>query len=336
MRFPVPFRIGVGLAAVVCAPAMFAAEVLTVASPDNKLRLAFSLRDGGVAYSVTFNDKPVIESSSLKITVDDKDLTQEIEFGRTESSRENEKYPWRGVHSEAVNHFNGVKIPVTHKASNARYTIEARAFNDAVAFRHIIPGGEEPRVPDEATTFRLPGGTTVWSHDLGGHYEDTYEKKDISEIAAEQWAAPPVTFKLPANAGYASITEAALFNYSGMALQADGRRGFNVVLGHKHPISYPFRLRYSNDIERVSQPAPITGTITSPWRVIMVGRDLNTLVNCDAVHNLCPPADPKLFPGGMKTDWVKPGRAVWKYLDRGANTFEEMREFSRMAGELGF
>jgi alpha-glucosidase len=217
-----------------------------------------------------------------------------------------------------------------------RHTIEARAFNDAVAFRHIIPGGEQARLPDEATLFRLPAGSMVWAHDLGGHYEDTYEKKDVGEIAAEQWAAPPVTFRLPGNAGYGSITEAALFNYSGMALQADGKRGFNVVLGHKHPISYPFRLRYSNDIGRVSRPATVTGTITSPWRVIMVAADLNRLVNCDAVHNLCPPSDPKLFPSGMKTDWVKAGRAVWKYLDRGANTFDEMKAFSRMAGELGF
>jgi alpha-glucosidase len=315
---------------------MFAADTLTVASPDNKLRLAFTLQGGGIVYSVTFNDKPVIESSSLKVSVDGKDLTQGIEFGKTESSHANEKYPWRGVHSEAVNNFNGLRIPVTQKDSAARYTIEARAFNDAVAFRHIIPGGEQARVPDEATASRLPAGSVVWSHDLGGHYEDTYEKKDVSEIAAGQWAAPPVTFKLPGNAGYASITEAALFNYSGMALQADGKRGFNIVLGHKHPISYPFRLRYSNDIERVSQPAPVTGTITSPWRVIMVAANLNTLVNCDALHNLCPPADPKLFPNGMKTDWVKAGRAVWKYLDRGANTFDEMKVFSRMAGELGF
>jgi alpha-glucosidase len=336
MSFPAAFRIKLGLAAVVCAPAMFAADALTVASPDNKLRLAFSLRDGGVAYAVSFNDKPVIESSSLKVIVDDKDLTQGVELGKGESSRTNEKYPWRGVHSEAVNHFNGLKIPATHKASATRYAIEARAFNDAVAFRHIIAGGDEPRVPNEATSFRLPAGSTVWSHDLGGHYEDTYEKKDVGEIAAEQWAAPPVTFKLPGNAGYGSITEAALFNYSGVALQADGKRGFNVVLGHKHPISYPFRLRYSNDIERVSRPAAVTGTITSPWRVIMVAGDLSTLVNCDAVHNLCPPADPKLFPNGMKTDWAKAGRAVWKYLDRGANTFEEMKAFSRMAGELGF
>jgi alpha-glucosidase len=211
-----------------------------------------------------------------------------------------------------------------------------RAFNDAIAFRHIIPGQSKSRLPDEKTTFALPAGSTVWYHDLGGHYEDTYDKKEIDEMQTGEWAAPPVTFKLPGGAGYASITEAALINYSGMALQAAGERTFTAVLGHKHPISYPFRLRYSNDIERVSIPAAVTGTITSPWRVVMIGADLNTLANCDAVHNLSPAADPKFFPRGINTGWVNAGRAVWRYLDRGSNTFDEMKEFSRLAGELGF
>ena len=121
-----------------------------------------------------------------------------------------------------------------------------------------------------------------------------------------------------------------------MALQADGKRGFNLVLGHKHPASYPFRLRYKDDIERVSKPAAIAGTITSPWRVVMIGADLNALVNCDMVHNLCPPPDPKLFPKGIKTEWLKPGRAVWRYLDGGGTRLEDMKEFSRLAGQLGF
>jgi len=173
-------------------------------------------------------------------------------------------------------------------------------------------------------------------HDLGGHYEDVHEKKGVGEVQAEEWAAPPLTFKLPESGGYASITEAALVNYSGMALQADGRRGFSVGLGHKHPISYPFRLRYSNDIVRVSRPAEISGAITSAWRVVMIASDLNGLVNSDIVHNLCPPPDAMLFPNGMNTEWIKPGRALWKYLDGGKSTFDEMKEFSRMAGELGF
>ena len=136
--------------------------------------------------------------------------------------------------------------------------------------------------------------------------------------------------------GYAAITEAGLVNYSGMALQADGGRGFTLALGHKHPPSYPFRLRYAADVERLSKPAAVTGPITTPWRVVMVGADLNALVNSDLVANLSPPPDPKLFPKGAQTDWIKPGRAVWKYLDGGQSTLEGVKEFSRLAGELGF
>jgi alpha-glucosidase len=38
----------------------------------------------------------------------------------------------------------------------------------------------------------------------------------------------------------------------------------------------------------------------------------------------------------MQTEWVKPGRSVWKFLDGGESSLPAMIEFSRMAGELGF
>ena len=47
----------------------------------------------------------------------------------------------------------------------------------------------------------------------------------------------------------------------------------------------------------------------------MIGADLNALFNCDIVHNVAAPPDPKLFPQGIHTDSIKPGRAVWSYLD---------------------
>ena len=56
--------------------------------------------------------------------------------------------------------------------------------------------------------------------------------------------APPLTFRLPADAGYGSITEGGLRAYSGVALQADGAGGFFARLGHSAPGSYPFRFRY--------------------------------------------------------------------------------------------
>jgi len=309
-----------------------AADQVQVLSPDGNVQLKFLLDQGRLNYTVTFKDKPVIETSRVQFSLDGVDLSQGLELGRVEQYKVKETYPWRGVHSQAVNNCNGARISLKHSKSNTSYTLDARSFNDAVAFRYIIPGGESVRVPDEATTFVIPAGSTVWYHDLEGHYEGVHEKNDVADIRDGQWVAPPMTFKLPDGTGYASITEAALTNYSGMALQCDGNRGFNLVLGHKHHVSYPYRLRYKDEIERVSRPAAISGTITSPWRVVMIGADLNTLVNCDVVHNLCPPPDPNLFPKGINTDWLKPGRAVWRYLDGGGSSLEDMKEFSRLAG----
>jgi alpha-glucosidase len=123
-----------------------------------------------------------------------------------------------------------------------------------------------------------------------------------------------------------------------MALEANGNRGLVLRLAHQQPVSYPYKLRYSEeDVNRLSKPAAVSGTITTPWRVVMIGKDLNDMVNNDMVHDLCPPPDPKLFPKGIQTDWVRPGRAVWKYLDGGGEgTPEVIKDFSAKAAALGF
>jgi alpha-glucosidase len=314
-----------------------APEERTVASPDGKVQIKILLGGPRLRFAVDARGRPVIEPSPIGINVDGVDLTEGVEAGEPEPYRVKETYPWRGVHSRAVDDSRGAKIPLTHAGSRTPYTLDVRVADDGVALRLIIPGAQRPRVPDESTAFLIPAGSTVWSHNLRGHYEGQHEKRDVADVPAGSWAAPPLTFKLPDGAGYASITEAALVNYSGMALQADGRRGFAVGLAHRQPVSYPYELRYTKeDIERLSKPASVSGTITTPWRVVMIGADLNALVNCDMVHNLCPPPDPDLFPEGMATAWVKPGRAVWEYLDGRKSTLEEMKEYCRMAGELGF
>ena len=220
--------------------------------------------------------------------------------------------------------------------SKADFTIDIRVFDDGAAFRIIVPDIGRERVPDEATRFRLVPGSTVWYHNLRGHYEGVHEKKPVAAVKAGEWAALPLTIKLPDNLGYAAITEAVLGGFAGMALQADGELGFAARLGHSHPASHPFELRYREDVARLERPATLNGDLTSPWRVVMIGPDLNTLVNCDIVQSLAPAPDPALFPKGIDTDWVKPGRAVWRFLDGGENSLAGMKEMSRLAGQLGF
>jgi alpha-glucosidase len=329
-------RIALALAILFAAGVTSRAAPISVVSPDRAVELKILPDNTNAAVEVFFHGRLFLERSPLGFSVESVNLMNGVEAGEVKRYEMRETYPWRGGHALATNHCNGATISLRHAGSGTRHTLEMRAFNNGVAFRHLLAASDQPRVPDESTTLILPPGTTVWHHDLEGHYEDVHGKSAVTDLKASQWCAPPLTFKLPDGAGYGCITEAALVGYSGMALRADGRRGFDVVLGHKHPPSFPFRLRYSNDVERVSKPAAVTGAMTTPWRVVMLATDLNGLVNSDIVHNLCPPPNPTLFPEGMRTEWLKPGRAVWKYLDGGQNSFEQMKDFSRWAGELGF
>ncbi|HSV16409.1 MAG TPA: glycoside hydrolase family 97 catalytic domain-containing protein, partial [Tepidisphaeraceae bacterium] len=312
------------------------APFATVASQSGDTAVTFTQHAGRLMFAVTLKKAPAIESSPMVFTVDDVDLTADAEPTRIDSYQIHETYPWVGIHSLAINNCRGQRITLRHK-SGARYTLDVRAFDDAIAFRFIVPDAGHPRVPDEATTFTLPAGSIGWFHGLSGHYEGEYARHEIEQVSAGEWAAPPVTFRLPSKHGYVAITEADLKNYAGMALQADGQRGFTIALGHRQPVSGPFRLRYrASEARRLSVAASVDGEIVTPWRVMVLGSDLDTLVNSDAITSLCPPPDKAIFPQGPATDWVKSGRAVWRYLDGGDQSAQGIRHFFDGAHQLGF
>jgi len=310
-----------------------------VTSPDGKVAFTLLANPERLTYAVTLDGVPVIEASPIVMKLDGYDLSTGVVFKSEERNEAKETYPWYGAKSIAVSEYKGAAVAITNDLTSIDYVLEIRAFNDGVAYRHVVPGSETAsRVPDEYSAFTIPEGSTVWYGGVAdGHYETNYLKKDIADVQEGEWAGPPLTLKLPQNAGYAAITEANLVNYSGMALESEGQRRWIIGLGHRQPLNYPFELRYGREeARRLGKPAAIAGTITTPWRVIMIGRDLNTLVNSTILPNLCPPPDPRLFPDGIKTSWIKPGRAVWRYLDGGPGGVDGVKEFSRLAGRLGF
>jgi alpha-glucosidase len=290
-------------------------------------RLTFTLVAAG---------RPVLLPSNAGIILDGIDVGRDAVLGQVERRRCGPSVP-AGPLRESPAACNLARLHLTHRPSSIAYTLEVRVFDAGVAFRYEVPGSS-PRTPDEATTFQVPARSTVWYHDLEGHYEGVHVRKAIEEVPAGDWAAPPLTFKLPDGLGYAAITEAALTGYAGMALQADGRGGFVARLGHDHPVSKPYALRFApEEAKRLAAAAPVASPIVTPWRVVLVGRDLNALVNAQhLVTDVSPLPDPQVFPEGRPPDWVRPGRAVWRYLDGGDNTIEGMKHFSDLAAKLGF
>ncbi len=286
-------------------------------SPDSNLKAEFNTRNNKLHFKMYLNEAAVINNSPVGIIVDGQNLTENILIKRTEYSNISQTYPIRSVHSKAKNHCNTVKIHLINQKLNMPGFFEARAYNDGLAFRLVFENSQKREVSAYGGTFfDLPDNSLLWYHTNTEEYEGCYNRIVLSDIAHETFMAPPVTVELPDKNGFLAITEAALINFTGMSLMAQ-KNGNNTVLREYFKSGGNFRL---------------TTDITTPWRVIMTGQDLNTLVNCDIIYNCCPEPDEKL----SSASWIKPGRCVWSWLGGGGVTYKNMKLYAQLAGQLGF
>lgn len=285
----------------------------TISSPDGLITMKLSVKDQQLYYQVAYNHKPIIEPSVLWLTVNNKAESGVTALGAVKKTVINETYAWRGVHSKAVNHCIDAVIDI--KSTGASFKLETRVFNNGVAFRYLLPSSGNSEINADNTSFTIPAGSTVWSQGDIGNYEGKYQQQTIEDVKNGEMVGPPLTIKLPNNAGYAAITEGGVTDFAGMSLKSIGNRTYKANLtGITH----------------------ISGNIQTPWRIIEIGKDLNTLVNCDIIANVSPKPDKVLFPEGFATNWIKPGKSVWSWLaGNGGVTFENMKKYSKWAGELG-
>jgi len=288
---------------------------LSVKSPDNAIQLNINLDSSGqLVYSLYQNKIPIIESSLLGITVDDIDLGKEISLGNPKSRKFDETYKTRGVHSEARNHYNDLVIPVQHNQSNTLYNLEIRAFDDGVAYRYVLPGKGTRKIVKESGSWKLPSNTIVWHHNKSVSYEGMHQKSELQNIEKGRIAVLPLVSYLPDQECHVAISEGALLNYSGMTLKADGKNGFHVV--------------FEDDPEGWE----LHDTITTPWRITMLSKDLNGLVNNDIVSNVCQPPLHDL----VDADWIKPGRCLWSWWPDSTGDWNVQKEYIDYAVEMGF
>ncbi|MFD1255240.1 glycoside hydrolase family 97 catalytic domain-containing protein [Mucilaginibacter terrae] len=292
----------------------FASSTDFVTSPDGNVRFTVNIKEGKLTYAVDFKKSSVITPSAIGVIINGQPFVNITAISSVKAYIINETYKTLGVHNMAHNNANGKKFNI--KSGGLSLVLDARVYNDGVAFRYIIGNQGNAIIEKETTEFNIPVGTTVWAQSNIKYYEGSYKKRNIQDFKAGELAGPPLTLELPGNAGYAAITEGGLVDFAGMSLMANGNNGFTANL---------------------TGTTQKTGVVQSPWRIIEVGKDLNTLVNCDIVTNVSPAADPKLFPQGSNTKWVKPGRSVWSWLAKSREIkLENMKHFSDLASQLGF
>lgn len=270
-----------------------------------KSRMNVFLQQNELMFNVSYNDRPVIENSSLGIIMDNCPYGKNIKsFSETESSDESiRSYLANGVHHS--------------------FYVDVREFDDGIAFRYRIPANGPKCVYGESTSFVFPSNTTEWyaSGPFQYGWHQIYQERKTDSIEGEL-LAPPATF-LTQEGIYAAITEANLFNFHGavMYCTAPNKIQFGYADNKGH---------IETGIETGLPPAkywheavrnnpwiayPDKNEIKTPWRVLMLADDLNGLVNNKIISQVCDKPDNALF--SDSNEWIKPGRAVFTWLTEG-------------------
>ncbi|MDR3718853.1 MAG: glycoside hydrolase family 97 protein [Bryobacteraceae bacterium] len=292
----------------VSAPAQVGKAAVT--SPDGNIRALFMLAPGAngagggqLGYEITYRGKPVIERSKIGFDLQNQPaIGDNLLVVAATNSRIDETYSIPAGKSNPVRNQCNVLL-FDLKEANApgrKLTVEARAYNDGIAFRTIVPDQpavKELRIANEKTQFVLASDATTYPlilRNFRTSWEDNYRTVALSGIAPELVIGLPLLTELPGVA-YVAITEANIDNYAGMYLMHSGA----------NPKALEARLS-----PRVDEPGlAVSGAtpVATPWRVVMISNEVGRLIESQIVNNLNPPC------AIADTSWVKPGKASWDW-----------------------
>jgi alpha-glucosidase len=272
-------------------------------SPDGRTEVTFEVNEKGEAlYSVTFASEEIIAPSKLSIATSCGEFDEGLEVVETQRSTFSEVWePVWGQYAEIANHYNELVVTLQNSDGES-IDITLRAFDDGVALRYTLHGEGECDIYGEATEFRM--ASDCMAHWMAGSDDDAefnYMHTPLSGITPETMqqsagrvkdilecgVATPVAMKSPAG-NYIALHEAALWSYPGMALAFDAEeRTFTTELSGNDDVKSHVELPFS-----------------TPWRTIIVGDRVGTLVESSMVLNLNEPC--KL----EDTSWIKPMKYV--------------------------
>ncbi len=284
---------------------------IKVKSPDGKI--VINVTDtGGLAYSVLLDGREVVAKSRFGIVSDGIDLGADVKLGKSSSQTIRETRPMFGGHTEALNNCRETTVAV-RSAAGETYDLDIRAYNDGAALRSRLAAKPGRKISGEATEWKLSGNPVAWFQTDFGSYEGLFQSNRLEDLPANRGIPLPITLSLP-KGGFALITEANLINYSDLGVQPAADHSLQ---GFFHAD----RNGWTTD-----------DAVVQPWRVTLLARDLNALVNSDLIRNLCPPAPPEL----AKADWIQPGRSTWQWWSSGGPKYPEQHQWVDWTQQLGF
>jgi alpha-glucosidase len=298
---------------------LFSQAPLSVTSPDGHLTITFALRHGtgavkdagAVTYSVSFNGKNVVNESALGLDLEGgPPLGSGVWIKEATSSSGIDDYTLRNTKTSKVHDaYNALLIhTVEPVGTNRKLDIEARAYNDGIAFRYLVP--EQNNLSDfklkaEETEFQFTEDDTAWVLALPNYrssYESEYVRLNLSSLSNQGGVSSsfligtPVLLHQPGVA-WMSLMESDLETNSSMYLtNPSGNWAGHLLRAKLSP-------RWDNPEYAVLGRLPHH----SAWRILGIADTPGRLIESNLLTDLNPPSRV------LDTSWIRGGKASWNW-----------------------
>ena len=284
---------------------------LSVTNRERTLRFTLLFDGEAVAYRVDRLTPDgaanvVVERSPLGIRRAGLDFTRNFELvGASPATEINTAYRMVSGKQLEVRTRARQRVFTFRKGTGGLLTITVRAMRDGVAFRYGFPGpaGAQDSLIGESTGFHLPPGRAwMQPYQRVAMWAPAYESDYRNGIPIGTSAPEPVGWAMPmlfrTSDAWVLVTEAGLDRTSyGVHVEQRADGGL-----------YRVRLPEEEETYGVApQAAAITLPWASPWRVLIIGASLSTIVESTLVTDLAQPQ------AVADVSWIKPGRASWSW-----------------------
>ena len=303
----------------------------TLSSPDKKVTLTVKKENNGtLSYTVYCGKNIAIEPSRLGLIMDEKSIGDNAEFISESKSKEIKvNYSLKvGKQLSTTDHCMEKTLSFKDK-SGLTFDIVMRAYNDGAAFRYAFTGKDNKihTIQNELTEFAVPTNGKAWifPYMLNDRQRISYEEYAECEIPIRSkskqesgWAFPML---FNTNGLWMLITEAEIDgNYPATHVDNSGKNNaYKIRFPEKEEAVYP------ND---KSEPAS-TLPWKSPWRSIIVGKDLNTIFTSQMVTHLNPRSVIE------DQSWIKAGRSSWSWWsEKKVRSYKRQTKYADLSKEM--
>lgn len=289
------------------------AQQYKITSPDGHLSLEIK-NDGALHFSLAKDGKTIVPSVEVAMQLEKGTIPSKNEkVNKTIKQQINTIiHPVVAIKSSVIDdNYNSIRLLYKN-----HFSVEFRAYNDAVAYRFETNFPDSITVMDEDCNVSLPENSSAWfafANRWMNSYEHIYQKQPIDSVNKNKTAQLPLLFDLNEN-GKLLITESDLYDYPGLYFTGNNSNQLQSIFPPAVKTEQKNDSTKSWGWDRTFRPATVydymartKGTRTFPWRIFAVADRDEQLLNNQIVYKLAAPTEIK------NTDWIQPGQVAWDW-----------------------